>query len=91
MKGEKGVTVVDKPVLPVSKPTYSPLYEAARTYKNPSQNKYYLTVCIQRTDVSANEIGRAAVKAGMTRMRADGLTKAAQGVTPIEEIMRTTV
>ncbi len=39
----------------------------------------------------ADEIGRAVVKAGMTRMRADGLTKAAQGVTPIEETMRTTV
>ncbi len=40
---------------------------------------------------SADEIGRAAVKAGMPRMRADGLTKAARGVTPIEEILRTTV
>ncbi len=60
-------------------------------YRNPPQSTYYLTVCIQKTDASADEIGRAAVKAGMTRMRADGLTKAARGVTPIEEILRTTV
>ncbi len=40
---------------------------------------------------SADEIGRAAVKGGMVRMRADGLLKAARGVTPIEEILRTTV
>lgn len=40
---------------------------------------------------SADEIGRAAVKAGMTRMRPDGLTKAARGITSIEEILRTTV
>ncbi|MBA3473852.1 MAG: hypothetical protein H0T57_11605 [Rubrobacter sp.] len=50
-----------------------------------------MVFCIHRTDASADEIGRAAVKAGMTRMRADGLTKAARGVTPIEEILRTTV
>ncbi len=47
------------------------------------------TLALSRS--SADEIGRAAVKAGMTRMRADGLTKAARGVTPIEEILRTTV
>ena len=47
------------------------------------------TLALSRS--SADEIGRAAVKAGMMRMRADGLTKAAQGVTPIEETMRTTV
>ena len=47
------------------------------------------TLALSRS--SADEIGRAVVKAGMTRMRADGLTKAAQGVTPIEETMRTTV
>ena len=40
---------------------------------------------------SADEIGRAAVKGGMVRMRADGLLKAARGITPIEEILRTTV
>ncbi len=47
------------------------------------------TLALSRS--SADEIGRAVVKAGMTRMRADGLTKAARGVTPIEEILRTTV
>ena len=40
---------------------------------------------------SADEIGRAAVKGGMVRMRTDGLLKAARGITPIEEILRTTV
>lgn len=40
---------------------------------------------------SADEIGRAAAKGGMVRMRADGLLKAAHGITPIEEILRTTV
>jgi type IV pilus assembly protein PilB len=40
---------------------------------------------------SADEIGRAAVKGGMVRMRADRLLKAARGITPIEEILRTTV
>lgn len=47
------------------------------------------TLALSRS--SADEIGRAAVKAGMTRMRADGLMKAARGATPIEEILRTTV
>ena len=47
------------------------------------------TLALSRS--SADEIGRAAVKAGMMRMRADGLTKTARGVTPIEEILRTTV
>ncbi len=40
---------------------------------------------------SGDEIERAAVKEGMVRTRADGLLKAARGVTPIEEILRTTV
>jgi type II secretory ATPase GspE/PulE/Tfp pilus assembly ATPase PilB-like protein len=44
-----------------------------------------------RTSEQQQGSQRAVVKAGMTRMRADGLTKAAQGVTQIEEIMRTTV
>jgi type IV pilus assembly protein PilB len=47
------------------------------------------TLALSRS--SADEIGRAAVKAGMTCMRADGLTKAARGVTSIEEILRTMV
>jgi type IV pilus assembly protein PilB len=47
------------------------------------------TLALSRS--SADEIGRAAVKAGMTRMRPDGLTKAARGITSIEEILRTTV
>ena len=40
---------------------------------------------------SADEIGPAAAEGGMVRMRTDGLIKAARGITPIEEILRTTV
>lgn len=40
---------------------------------------------------SASEIGRAAEEAGMLRLRDNGLLKAAQGVTTIEEILRTVV
>ena len=40
---------------------------------------------------SADEIPRAAVRASMVRMQADGLLKAARGITPIEEVLRTTV
>ncbi len=40
---------------------------------------------------SANEISRPALKASMVRLRADGLLKAARGLTPIEEIVPTTV
>ena len=40
---------------------------------------------------SADEISRAAVRSGMVKMRADGLLKAARGITPIEEVLRTTV
>ncbi|MDP9424973.1 MAG: hypothetical protein M3P37_02795 [Actinomycetota bacterium] len=40
---------------------------------------------------SADEISRAAVRAGMVKMRADGLLKAARGITPVEEVLRTTV
>ncbi len=40
---------------------------------------------------SADELGRAAAKGGMVWMRADGFLKAARGITPIEEILRTTV
>lgn len=47
------------------------------------------TLALSRS--SADEMGRAAAKAGMVRMRADGLTKAARGITSIEEILRTTV
>ncbi len=47
------------------------------------------TLALSRS--SADEIGRAAVKGGMIRMRADGLLKAARGITSIEEILRTTV
>lgn len=47
------------------------------------------TLALSRS--SADEIGRAATRAGMVRMRADGLTKAARGLTSIEEILRTTV
>ena len=47
------------------------------------------TLALSRS--SADEIGRTAVKGGMVRMRADGLLKAARGITPLEEILRTTV
>ncbi len=40
---------------------------------------------------SADEISCAALKAGMVRMRVEGLLKAARSLTPIEEIVRTTV
>jgi type IV pilus assembly protein PilB len=40
---------------------------------------------------SSGEIGRAAEREGMTRLKDDGLTKAASGVTSIEEILRTVV
>jgi type IV pilus assembly protein PilB len=40
---------------------------------------------------SAGEIGDAAEKGGMRRLRDDGLLKAAQGVTTIEEVLRTVV
>ena len=41
--------------------------------------------------VSTDEISRAAEESGMARLREDGLVKAAQGVTTIEEILRTVV
>ncbi len=40
---------------------------------------------------SAGEVSRAAVRAGMVGMRADGLLEAARGITPMEEVLRTTV
>jgi len=40
---------------------------------------------------SSDEIGRAAVKEGMVKMRADGLLMAARSITPIEEILPTMV
>ncbi len=40
---------------------------------------------------SATEIGLAAERAGMTRLREDGLLKAAEGLTTIEEVLRTVV
>ncbi|MGH3090039.1 MAG: GspE/PulE family protein, partial [Rubrobacteraceae bacterium] len=40
---------------------------------------------------SSNDIGRAAEREGMLRLRDDGLLKAAQGITSIEEILRTVV
>lgn len=47
------------------------------------------TLALSRS--SADEIGHGAVKGGMVRMRADGLLKAARGITSIEEVLRTTV
>jgi type IV pilus assembly protein PilB len=41
--------------------------------------------------VSTDEISRAAEESGMVRLRQDGLIKAAQGVTAIEEVLRTVV
>jgi type IV pilus assembly protein PilB len=41
--------------------------------------------------VSTDEISRAAEESGMVRLREDGLLKAAQGVTTIEEVLRTVV
>jgi type IV pilus assembly protein PilB len=40
---------------------------------------------------SAAEIARAAEREGMTRLREDGLAKAARGLTTIEEVLRTVV
>jgi type IV pilus assembly protein PilB len=40
---------------------------------------------------SAAEIGRAARRGGMVPLREDGLQKAAQGITTIEEVLRTVV
>lgn len=41
--------------------------------------------------VSTNEIARAAEGAGMVRLKQDGLVKAAQGLTTMEEVLRTVV
>jgi type IV pilus assembly protein PilB len=41
--------------------------------------------------VSTDEISRVAESEGMTRLREDGLIKAARGVTTIEEVLRTVV
>ncbi len=40
---------------------------------------------------SSDDIGRAAERGGMTRLKEDGLAKAASGTTSIEEILRTVV
>ena len=40
---------------------------------------------------SVSEVGRAARGAGMVALRDDGLTKAARGITTIEEVLRTVV
>jgi hypothetical protein len=48
------------------------------------------TLSVTRADEGGSVILSRAVKAGMMRIRADGLIKAARGVTPIEEILRTT-
>ncbi|MGB3634162.1 MAG: hypothetical protein WA982_08990, partial [Rubrobacteraceae bacterium] len=41
--------------------------------------------------VSTNEVARAAEDAGMVRLREDGLVKASQGLTTMEEVLRTVV
>ena len=40
---------------------------------------------------SSDEIGRVAEASGMVRLREDGLGKAAQGITTVEEVLRTVV
>ena len=40
---------------------------------------------------SSEEIGRAAEASGMVRLREDGLKKAAEGITTVEEVLRTVV
>ena len=40
---------------------------------------------------STDEMSRAAKDQGMVRLREDGLLKAAQGVTTVEEVLRTVV
>jgi type IV pilus assembly protein PilB len=40
---------------------------------------------------SAGEIARTAERAGMVRLREDGLLKAARGITTVEEVLRTVV
>jgi type IV pilus assembly protein PilB len=40
---------------------------------------------------SSDEIGRVAEASGMVRLREDGLSKAAQGITTVEEVLRTVV
>lgn len=58
-------------------------------YELMPMNEEIVTLSLKRS--SADEISRAAVRAGMVKMRADGLLKAARGITPIEEVLRTTV
>jgi type II secretory ATPase GspE/PulE/Tfp pilus assembly ATPase PilB-like protein len=40
---------------------------------------------------SSDDIGRAAERGGMLRLKDDGISKAASGITSIEEILRTVV
>jgi len=42
------------------------------------------------TRCDADQINRLAIKEGMKTMLADGLNKAAQGITTIEEVLRAT-
>ena len=58
-------------------------------YELMPMNQEIVGLSLERS--SADEISRAAVRAGMVKMRADGLLKAAKGITPIEEVLRTTV
>ncbi len=52
-------------------------------------NEEMKNLILQRS--SANEIGRAAEREGMVRLRDDGLMKAARGLTTTEEVLRTVV
>ena len=52
-------------------------------------NEEMKNLILQRS--SANEIGRAAEREGMVRLRDDGLMKAAKGLTTTEEVLRTVV
>ncbi|QIN77955.1 type II secretion system protein GspE [Rubrobacter marinus] len=58
-------------------------------YELMPMNEEIVALSLERQ--SADEISRAAVRGGMVRMRADGLLKAARGITPIAEVLRTTV
>ncbi|HEV2743031.1 MAG TPA: type IV-A pilus assembly ATPase PilB, partial [Rubrobacter sp.] len=40
---------------------------------------------------SSDEIGRVAEASGMVRLREDGMRKAAEGITTVEEVQRTVV
>ena len=58
-------------------------------YELMPMNEEIVALSLERS--SADEISRAAVGEGMVKMRADRLLKAVRGITPVEEVLRTTV